>query len=162
MDTLPLWLQIAGLVVALVSGVAGTVLGIINLVLRVRDTKPRLLVEAHVEPYRDNQKQLAIIVRNNGRVPVMVDDLYFTAAHPAVGERDVRIPETYGDREIPFRLVPSERARFDVMVPFMIVRLHYLDFKGELDVIATVIDGLGNRYEASPFKVDLTDPPPDS
>ncbi len=76
-------------------------------------------------------------------------------AHPTDGEREVRIPEIFGHRKIPFRLEPSDRERLEVALPFMFMRLDHMGFKGQLDATATVVDGLGNCYEAKPFRVDL-------
>jgi len=159
MSSVPSWLQIVGLIVALATGIAGTVLGIINLVLRLRDARPRLLVEAKIEPAPDNKKRLALVVRNKGRVTVTVDDLYLRMAHSTDGEREVRIPEIISNQNIPFRLEPGDRERFEVPLPFMFARLDAMGFEGLLDVTTTVVDGVSNRYEAKPFSVNLEDRP---
>jgi hypothetical protein len=48
--SLPLGLQVTGIVVGILAGTAGTLLGVLNQVLRRHDTKPDLPVEAKVEP----------------------------------------------------------------------------------------------------------------
>ena len=159
MNSIPLWLQIVGIIVALTTGIAGTALGIINLVLRLRDVRPRLLVEAKTEPTHDNKKRLVLVVRNKGRVSVTVDGLYCRIAYPPNGEREVHFPEIISNRNIPFRLEPGDRERFEVLLPFMFARLDAMGFEGVLDITIIVVDGVNNHYEAKPFSVNLENRP---
>jgi hypothetical protein len=50
MITLPLWLQIAGVM----GGIVGTVLGLVNLGLRIRENQPRLKVTSELEPRQED------------------------------------------------------------------------------------------------------------
>ena len=100
------------------------------------------------------------VVRNKGRVSVTVDDLFLKVAHPTQGKREARIPEIYGDRDLPFRLEPVDRIRFTVALPLMFARLEHTGFEGLVKATATVVDGLGNRYETNAVDVDLSKQPP--
>jgi hypothetical protein len=156
MNTLPLSLQIAGVV----GGIIGTVLGVINLGLRIRENQPRLSVTTELEPTREDDEtkyRLVVTVRNRSQAPVLVDRLYFEGPHPTQGMSEIQVPETYGGREIPFWLERRDRERFQVMTQFMLHRMGMKGFEGTLRVTATVIDGGGNRYRSKPFKIDMTD-----
>jgi hypothetical protein len=155
-SVLPPWLQIAGGV----GGIAGTLLGLINLWLRIREKQPRLSVVTELEPTREDDEikyRLVVVVRNRASIPVLVDRLYFEAPHPTQGMREIRVPETDGGREIPFWLEPEDRERFQVMTEFMFQRMARKGFEGHVRVIATVVDGGGNRYRSNPVDVDLSD-----
>ncbi len=98
MGILPLWLQIAGVI----GGIVGTVLGAINLWLRIRENQPRLAVATELEPTRQDDEtkyRLVVTVRNQSHVPVLVDRLYFEGPHPSQGMSDIRVPETYSGRD---------------------------------------------------------------
>jgi hypothetical protein len=156
MGVLPLWLQIAGVI----GGIVGTVLGAINLWLRVRENQPRLAVVTELEPTREEDEtkyRLVVTVRNRSHVPVLVDRLYFEGPHPSQGMSDIRVPETYSGREIPFWLEPRDRERFQIMAEFMFHRMGMRGFEGVPRVTATVIDGSGNRYRSNPFDMDMRD-----
>jgi hypothetical protein len=157
-SVLPPWLQIAGGV----GGIAGTVLGVVNLWLRIRENQPRLSVAASLEPTQEDGEtkyRLVITVRNRSHVPVLVDRLYFEAPHPTQGVSEIRVPEAYGKRQVPFWLEPRDRERFEVMTQFMFLRMEKKGFGGMFHVTATVIDGGGNRYRSNPFAVDISDSP---
>jgi hypothetical protein len=161
-SALPSWLQIAGFVVGVAGGLTGTVLGIINLVLRYRENQPRLSVEAELEPTQEDGKtkqRPVITVRNKGSVSVFIDRLYFDAEHPTEGMVKIQIPETYAARRIPFRLESRDRERFEVAAPFMRERMSRRGFEGLVYVTATVVDGGANGYKSNPFRVDLSDGP---
>lgn len=156
MGVLPLWLQIAGVI----GGIVGTVLGAINLWLRIRENQPRLAVVTELEPTREDDEtkyRLGVTVRNQSHVPVLVDRLYFEGPHPSQGMSDIRVPETYSGREIPFWLEPGDRERFQIMAGFMFHRMGMKGFEGVPRVTATVIDGGGNRYRSNPFDMDMRD-----
>ena len=158
MSVLPPWLQIAGGV----GGIAGTVLGAVNLWLRIREHQPRLSVATELEPRQEDDQtkyRLVVTVRNLSHGPVLVDRLYFEAPHPSQGMSEIRVPEAYGGREIPFWLEPRDRERFEVMTQFMFHRMKKRGFDGMLHVMATVIDGGGNRYRSNPFPMGMSDPP---
>jgi hypothetical protein len=98
MGALPLWLQIAGVI----GGIVGTVLGVINLWLRIRENQPRLAVVTELEPTREDNEteyRLVVTVRNQSHVPVLVGRLYFEGPHPSQGMTDIRVPETYSGRD---------------------------------------------------------------
>jgi hypothetical protein len=157
-----LWLQDAALIVAIITGIAGTVLGGLNLWLRIRESRPRLLVATDLEPTREDGEtkyRLVIVVRNRSHVPVLVDRLYFESPHPTQGMIEIQVPETYGQRKIPFWLEPSDREGFQVMTEFMFHRMERKGFEGRFRATGTVVDGGGNRYRSNPFDVDLSDPP---
>jgi hypothetical protein len=156
MGVLPLWLQIAGVI----GGIVGTVLGVINLWLRIRENQPRLAVVTELEPTREDDEtkyRLVVTVRNQSHVPVLVDRLYFEGPHPSQGMSDIRVPETYSGREIPFWLEPGDRERFQIMAGFMFHRMGMKGFEGVPRVTATVIDGGGNRYRSNPFDMNMRD-----
>ena len=48
MNTLPLWLQITGIVVGVVTGILGTVLGILNVIWRRRDIQSRMNIDYYL------------------------------------------------------------------------------------------------------------------
>jgi hypothetical protein len=151
-SVVPPWLQILGVA----GGIVGTLLGIINLLLRIRENKPRLSVASELEPTRENDElryRFIVTIRNRSHVPVLVDHLYFEAPHPTQGMSEVRVPETYGGRNIPFWLEPRDRERFEVMTEFMRERMKKRGFEGVPRVTATVIDGGGNRYRSKPIAV---------
>jgi hypothetical protein len=161
MNTLPLWLQIAGVL----GGIAGTVLGLVNLVLRFRENQPRLKVTSEREPTQEDGEtkyRLVVTVRNRSHFPVLVDRLYFEAPHPTQGMSEIQVPETYGGRNIPFWLEPRDRERFEVMTEFMFARMEKKGFDGLLRVTPTVTDGGGNRYKSNPLDMDMSDPPQQS
>jgi hypothetical protein len=98
-NTLPLWLQITGLAVGAVTGVAGIVLSVLNVIWRRRDTQPRLLVEANVKPA--SRQRLELIVRNKGRVIVTVAGLRLKITHPDEGSIDAKDPYVISGRGVP-------------------------------------------------------------
>ena|SRR4028118_70965 len=98
MGGLPLWLQIAGVI----GGIVGTVLGVLNLWLRIRENQPRLAVVTELEPTREDDEtkyRLVVTMRNQSHVPVLVDGLYFEGPHPSQGIREIRVPEMYSGRD---------------------------------------------------------------
>jgi hypothetical protein len=106
--------------------------------------------------------RLVVTVRNRSHFPVLVDRLYFEAPHPMHGVSEIRVPETYSGRNIPFWLESRDRERFEVMTQFMMARLEKKGFDGLLRVTTTVIDGGGNRYKSNPFDMDMSNPPQQS
>jgi hypothetical protein len=145
MNTLPLWLQITGLVVAALSGIVGTVLGVLNMFLRWRDTRPRLVLEAKEEP-TEHRQDLELIVRNKGRVAVSVVDLYLKITHPTKGGIDEHDPFISSREEFPFRLEPGDQERFVVELSIMSWQSERRGLEDHHTVVATVVDGLNNRY----------------
>jgi hypothetical protein len=156
MNTLPLWLQITGIVVGVVTGIVGTVLGILNLMWRWREGRPDLAVHWEEERYPDDTKRTWIVVRNQGRVAVSIVDIFFKSVRPGEGEIISRSGLFGGLRQPPFRLEPRNRELIDVAPPFLFPQLN----PGIYDVVATVVDGLGNHYEADKLRLDLSDRPP--
>jgi hypothetical protein len=145
-----------------VGGIVGTALGVINLWLRIREKQPRLSVVAEQEPTREDGEikyRFIVVVRNRASIPVLIDRLYFEAPHPTQGMSEIRVPETYGGRELPFWLEPGDRERFQVMTGFMFHRMVFKGFEGRVWVTATVVDGGGNRYRSAPLAVDLSGHP---
>jgi hypothetical protein len=147
LSTLPLWQQIIGLVVAVASGIVGTVLGVLNLLLRRRDTKPRLSVEAKADP--DYRQKLELVVRNKGRVAARVSNLGARITHPTED------PLTWRSPEPTYRLEPGDLREESVDLPFISTGPKARPIGDEHTVIVTVEDGLGNQHESNPVRTDL-------
>jgi hypothetical protein len=148
LSTLPLWLQIIGFVVAVLSGIVGTVLGVLNLLLRWRDAMPRLSVEAKADP--DYRRKLELVVRNKGRVAAKVSNLGARITHPTED------PLTWRSSEPPYRLEPGDLRKVSMDLPLISSGLVKARPIGdEHTVIVTVEDGLGNQHESNPVRTNL-------
>ena len=159
MNTLPLWLQITGIVVGVVTGIIGTVLGILNVVWRRQEAEPDLTVSWEEERYADDTRRAWIVVRNKGHVAVPITDVFFRLTEPSEGEIISRAGLIGVGGELPFRLEPRDRKLIDLTPPFLYALLKPAIY----DVVATVVDGLGNHYEAEAFLLNnLSDPSSDT
>jgi|SRR5215218_2931034 hypothetical protein len=156
MNTLPLWLQITGILVGTVAGIAGIVLGILNLFLRRQDTKPRLSVEAKVESHR--RQWLELVVRNKGRVAVTVSDLSARMTHPTEDIHPSTVRPHYRSFTPPYRLESGDRQEVSIQLPLISSGPSgpkARPIEDQHTVIVTVEDGLGNHYESKPVRTDL-------
>ena len=80
MNTLPLWLQIIGIVVGMATGIVGTVLGVLNVIWRRRDRQSRVKIECYLgdDPPRDWRVDVGI----RSTQPLLEPTLWFRVENP--------------------------------------------------------------------------------
>jgi hypothetical protein len=93
MNTLPLWLQITGIVVAVVTGTVGAFLGVLNLIWRRRDRQSHMKIEYYLgdDPPREWRVDAGIRSTKSLSEPT----LWFRLEN--VGEREEFLSDAYID-----------------------------------------------------------------
>jgi hypothetical protein len=152
MTTLPLWLQITGIIMAAmgsIAGVTGAVLGIRSERRRRQEAQPDVTVRWEEEQYSDDARRAWIAVTNQGHVAVSIRDAFLKITDPSGLETTLRRGLMGGRGALPFRLEPRDQKIIYMTPPLMFSGLS----PGEHTVVVTMVDGLGNHYDSVPFTV---------
>jgi hypothetical protein len=126
----------------------------LGLFLRWLQARPRLRVEADV-----GVTNLMLTARNSGPQDARIERLYLEVrrAKGLVGNKrvvgEVHLPGLpfIDASELPKRIASKESAYFYISMGFLELRLKALGYEGKQFLTPTVVDGLGNRFNARPF-----------
>jgi hypothetical protein len=152
MTTLPLWLQITGILMAglgSIAGVTGAVLGIRSEMRRRREAEPDVMVRWEEQQYSDDTRRSWIVLTNQGHVAVTIVDAFLKIMDSSEVETMSRRGTSGIHRELPLRLEPRDQKIIHTTPHFMFALLE----PGEYVVVVTMVDGVGNHYDSAPFAV---------
>jgi hypothetical protein len=112
-NTLPLWLQITGIIMGVVTGLVGAVLGILNAMSRRRDRQSRVKIEYYLghDPPREWRGDAGI----RSTSPLSERVLWFRVEN--VGQRDESLSDAYIDVPEGGVVHPFSRQGFQIPHP---------------------------------------------
>ena len=153
-DMVPYWLQITAVIMGLLTGIAGTVLGIANLYLRWTDRKTNL--EVWYEP-RFPLGSTGMTIINKSQREATVTRFYIEAKSETAKELLDLSNLLFNKDPLPARIAAEDSLQVFPVIQLVYERLGSHGHSGRTKVVPVVEDGVGNFHRAkSSFQITIS------
>ena len=150
---IPYWLQIIAVVTGLLTGIFGTVLGLVNLYLRWIDRRPNLEVQyERLFPLGSTGMKIT----NKSQREATVARFYIEAKSETKSELLDLSNSLFDEEPLPRRVAAEDSIQVFPIIKLVYERLRSRGHTGKTRITPIAEDGVGNFHRAkSPFQITL-------